>query len=223
MGWWTTNKSGEELMQGDEPYDIMGEAFQKIAAEYQKEWNRKPTLSELLHTIQSVLSAGADDFFSDAARVDIVEVSVKTKTSAKKKSVQVGDVFAIPLATGYVFGRVFDSNPDDMGLLVGVYDGVSKKILSPESLKGSNLIFPLFFYGGDALRRDRWKIIGNLPIQPNEFTFPKFKEGHEGLGWWIREGNQKRPATEAEVRDLEYATLYPTEAVEDRIRKHFKM
>jgi len=60
MGWWTINRSGRELVLGDTPFDIIGEAFQQVAQEYQEGWNRKPTLAEVIETIETVLAIGVD-------------------------------------------------------------------------------------------------------------------------------------------------------------------
>lgn len=56
MGWWTTNKDGhsfssnprKEMLWGDEPADIMGDALDKIVKVFEEGWERKPTLDELV-------------------------------------------------------------------------------------------------------------------------------------------------------------------------------
>ena len=59
MGWWKINsvekggiacdtKEGQELYNGDGPADLMGEALDKIAHEYQISFGRYPKREELL-------------------------------------------------------------------------------------------------------------------------------------------------------------------------------
>ena len=67
------------------------------------------------------------------------------------------------------------------------------------------------------MKRWKWKIIGNLPIEADEFEYPKHKEGLEGMGWWIRDKDRVYEAAAEEVQDLEYATLWSAKAVEKRI------
>lgn len=55
MGWWRATKDGgslamEEtgLIWGDGPADVMGPALDAIIAQFEMEWNRKPTMDELI-------------------------------------------------------------------------------------------------------------------------------------------------------------------------------
>jgi hypothetical protein len=42
------------------------------------------------------------------------------------------------------------------------------------------------------------------------------------MGWWVAQGDTKVEATEEEVKDLEYATVWSVEEVEERILKHIE-
>ena len=44
MGWWKVQ--GTDVTLGDIPLDILGDGVRRIAAEYQREWNRLPTQRE---------------------------------------------------------------------------------------------------------------------------------------------------------------------------------
>lgn len=221
MGWWTLKQAGQELLQGDIPYDIVGDALEQIAQEYQKEWKRKPTLSEIVHTIETVLSVGAENFLTDAEEIEIAHLAVKTRRRRKSQPFQVGDFFAIPLTSGqYAFGRIL-SDFSDMGMLICIYDGLSTRILAPSQLKGRKFIFTPFYYAGEAWRTWKWKIIGNMPLESDEFVYPKHKEGAPGMGWWIRDRDKVRKATTEEAEGLEYATLWSTQSVEEQIVDYF--
>lgn len=55
MGWWDTNEKGqsfipsenEEMVWGDGPADILDDAISQIISEFQRVWDRKPTLAEM--------------------------------------------------------------------------------------------------------------------------------------------------------------------------------
>jgi len=225
MGWWTAERSGKELVLGDIPYDIVGDAFEQVAQEYEQDWGRKPTLAEIIQTVEAVLAVGVHVYLSDAEELEIVGLTVKTKKRRKSQPFRVGDFFAIPLGSGlHAFGRILsDLRLGDMGaMLVGIYDKVNTKMLTPMQLKGEQFMFPPFYCDDDGWKTWRWKIIGNIPVEPDEFEYPKHKEGLEGLGWWIRDRDQVYEATDEEVRDLEYASLWSTGAVEKRIMKYLR-
>ncbi len=60
-GWWRTKKTGGmhpdgDLIMGDEPADIMGEALSAIQAAYQERWDREPSKEELRRVFNFVLA-----------------------------------------------------------------------------------------------------------------------------------------------------------------------
>jgi hypothetical protein len=222
MGWWSIKHSGEELIQGDAPYDILGDSFEQLAQEYEEEWDRKPTLAELVYAIETVLAASIDKYASGGDELEIVSLAVETKTRRKSQSFRIGDFFAIPLDEElYAFGRILsDLEANDLGMLVGIYDRVSKRILAPMELKETGFMFMPFHCDDEGWKTWRWKIIGNMLVEPDEYTYPSYKEGFEGMGWWIVDPDAKREATEEEVRGLEYASMWPVDEVEERILKH---
>ncbi|MDV3306835.1 hypothetical protein K7Z75_24740 [Mycobacterium avium subsp. hominissuis] len=54
MGWWTTNETGTsfaadgDLMWGDSVADMMDETLGRIVEEFQRSWNRNPSMRELI-------------------------------------------------------------------------------------------------------------------------------------------------------------------------------
>lgn len=218
MGWWTVHQSGQEILQGDEPYDIMGDALEQIAQVYERDLNRKPTLIEIIQTVQATLNSGAEDYFSEGVEAQIVKLIPKTK-KVKSYQYQVGDFFIVPFhGKGYAYGRILsDLRFPEMGMLVGIYAKVSKRPLAPQQLVGNKFISSPFYYGGEGWKSGRWKIIGNMPVSSDEFTYPKHKLGDNDSGWRIRDKDRIYKATAEEVIDLDYATLWSTKAVEQRI------
>lgn len=55
MGWWRADKEGHSLLLeetgmvwGDRPADLMGDALIEIFRSFLEEWERKPTMDELM-------------------------------------------------------------------------------------------------------------------------------------------------------------------------------
>lgn len=222
MGWWAVDKDGQELLQGDAPYDLAGEVFDKIAQEYLQDWERKPTLSELLHTIEVILKSDLERYVSDGDTTELIGLSTKTKKRSKSQPYKVGDFFTIPLKDDrYSFGRILsDILKGRMGMLVGVYDLVSDRIVSTSALRGRPFIFTPFYCSDQGWVTWRWKIIGNAPVASDDFEHPKFKQGTESIGWKIVDKDRTYNATEDDVANLEYAELWSMNAVEWRIQQY---
>jgi len=224
MGWWSEDTQSEQLLQGDEPYDIAVKAFEEISASYQREWKRKPTLKEVLRTIEVVLKVGAGEYLSGQEDLELVGLTAKTKKRRRRQPYHVGDFFAIPRPGGlYAFGRILsDLGARLMGPLIGIYDTTSHHPLRPEQLRGGRFMFDPFYHGCEACETGRWRILGNLPVRPDEFTYPKFRLGHPALGWQIEEGGKVRDATEEEVQGLDFARVWPAGKVEARIMRRLE-
>lgn len=224
MGWWTEDHLGQEVMQGDTPYDIMMDAFEKIVSAYQNNFERKPTLSEIVRMTEVILTVGADNYFQNGDSLEITKLTMKTKERKKYQKCQVGDFFIVPFKRDiYAFGRVLsDLKVNHLGMLIGIYNKFSKRILSPLQLKNDVFMFTPFYCSNEGWKNGKWRIIGNIPIISGDFIYPKHKEGIEGLGWWIIEGNEQREATQQEVEDMEYAQLWSAKAVEERIIAHLE-
>lgn len=70
MGWWSTDKHGHsfakdaddpEMVWGDGPADILDAALAKIIGEFQTDWGRKPTISELRAGLEFSAHVALDD------------------------------------------------------------------------------------------------------------------------------------------------------------------
>lgn len=224
MGWWDIEENGKQITQGDEPYDIMGEAFDQVVKCYQKNLGRKPTLDELSKTMEIVLASGSDIYLANGNQIEIVEFSIKTKKRGKIQRFQVGDFFIVPLENNlYAFGRILsDIRVEEMGMLVSIYKQTSNTILDIRTLKGTEFMFTPFYCSDEGWKSWKWKINGNIPIESDEFVYPKHKLGLEGLGWQIRDGDKIYEATSEEVEHLDYASIWSVETVEYRIKEYLK-
>jgi hypothetical protein len=69
MGWWEQNEQGvsfadaegEEMVWGDGPADTMGAAVDEIVAEFERDWDRKPTKAEIRAGLEFVLGGYKDE------------------------------------------------------------------------------------------------------------------------------------------------------------------
>jgi hypothetical protein len=68
MGWWRAGKDGSSLHReetglvwGDGPADIMDDAIDKIVAEFQRDYGRKPSRDELTAGLLFSLGAYEED------------------------------------------------------------------------------------------------------------------------------------------------------------------
>jgi hypothetical protein len=69
MGWWNQNEQGvsfadaaegDEMVWGDAPADVMGDAVDKIVDEFKQAWDRVPTKAEVRAGLEFTLG-GFDD------------------------------------------------------------------------------------------------------------------------------------------------------------------
>src|SRR5262249_13988222 len=132
----------EDALIGDEPFDTVSECFRKVARLYKRDLKRKPSLRELVGTVQAVLEAQLQDHTSDGESAELASLTFKTRKSPKRQRYAKGDILKAPAANGEpVYGRVFDPEHgpqwtgSDFGPFVGVYDslGMIKAISTPSS------------------------------------------------------------------------------------------
>ena len=170
MGWFHAGESGEELIIGDGTLDAVDDMIHTVCKEYQEDLNRKPSLNEMIKSIEITLIASADRFFSGCEELEITEIKAKTKRRKKKQSYQDGDFFAIPLSNKkFAFGRVLDAPNFTFGFL----DLISTRIVPPPKLQGYSYRC-IIICAEDGISSWRWKVIGNIPLGPKEYTGTEF-------------------------------------------------
>lgn len=137
---------------------------------------------------------------------------------------KVGDVYQIPLPDGrFAFAQYLQWN-EEMGCLIRVFDFLLDH--EPESLAALKLageMFPPVFAGlKAAVKADRWKRIGSMPV-PN-FTFPTFRctsatKPGTYENWWLWDGGAQRfiGKLPEELRSLEVEVSWGYELLEERI------
>jgi hypothetical protein len=132
-----------------------------------------------------------------------------------------GDFLLAPLGEGqHAFGRVLETNKlRSLGVLVTMYSGAETTVPPLADIKARPRQPSLFYMDPGTWRDAKWRIVGHLPIEPGEFPTPRFKEGLDGVGWFIREGESVTPASADEVRGLEYLSIRPPRAVTSELRR----
>jgi hypothetical protein len=142
------------------------------------------------------------------------------------KRIKPGDCFAIPLPDGrHAYCKYMFWN-DDFGYLIRVFDTVTEAglpIASDADLQSAGEMFPPVFVGlKAAIRNQRWKFIGNLPV--TEFRFPVFRatsatKPGQYDNWWLWDGQERRfiGKLPTELRSLEIEQIWGYELLEERI------
>ena len=61
----------DHALIGDEPFDLVSECFRKVVRLYKRDLKRKPSLRELVGTVQAVLEAQLQDHTSDGELAEL--------------------------------------------------------------------------------------------------------------------------------------------------------
>src|SRR5690348_1415122 len=119
------DKPSDESVIGDEPFDLVSDCFQEVAALYQRDMGRLPSLRELVGTVKAVLETQLQDHTSDGETAELTGLTFKVRPIPKRQKFAVGDVLMAKAANGQsIYGRVFEIDAA-WGPLVGVYDSLA--------------------------------------------------------------------------------------------------
>ena len=166
------DKPSETELIGDEPFDLVSEALDKVVDCYQKDLQRKPTTFELVKTFERVLAPRFFETTFEGETAELVSISAKTKKISKRQKCQAGDFVKAQLSDGrFVFGRVFEVGR--YGPQVGVYDSAGLETPSFEELKKRKLIVKVFPIHKELMEARSWIVIGNLPIDEYDNGQPR--------------------------------------------------
>ncbi|HMP83577.1 MAG TPA: hypothetical protein PKA41_12830 [Verrucomicrobiota bacterium] len=166
------SKPNDTELIGDEPFDIISEALDKVVACYQKDLGRKPATVELVKTFEHVLAPRFFETVLDGGTTELVSVSFKVKKIPKRQKYQAGDFVKAQLADGReVFGRVFEVGP--FGPLVGVYDSAGLESPALEELRKRKLIVKVFPIHKELMEARSWLVFDHLPIDAFDDNQPR--------------------------------------------------
>jgi Immunity protein 26 len=132
-----------------------------------------------------------------------------------------GAFFEIKLPNGkFSYGRIL---PKATYAFYDIYS--ENKISDINEIDGKKVLFRVAVHN-DAISKNRWKILGTLPLVKELMILPlKFIQDElEPSQFEIYEPNTGKisPATKVEVIGLERAAVWDPEYVEDRIIDHFE-
>ncbi|HWH79651.1 MAG TPA: hypothetical protein VNT76_19865, partial [Candidatus Binatus sp.] len=77
---------------GDEPFDIIANALERVMKCYEQDLGRKPTALELVKTFERVLAPRFGDAVQKGATEESVSVWFKTKHIPRRQKFVLGDV-----------------------------------------------------------------------------------------------------------------------------------
>jgi hypothetical protein len=175
----TKNPSDDALI-GDEPFDLVTDCFRKVVRLYKRDLKRKPSLREIVGTVQAVLEAQLQDHTSDGEAAELTALNFKTRKIPKRQKYAKGDILkALAANSEPVFGRVFDPDlgpqwkASDFGPFVGVYDSLGMDEKDLVAIIQRPLIVKVFPIHRELLEKREWLVVGNKPLteadglQPN--------------------------------------------------------
>jgi hypothetical protein len=167
------NDPSNTAVIGDEPFDLISDCFRKVARLYQRDWTRKPSLYELIGTVQSVLEAQLQDCTSDGESAELASLRFKTRKIPKRQKYVKGDVLKAEAANGEaIFARLFDIDPW-LGPMVGVYDSLGMSSTDLDAIIQKPLIVKIFPIHRELLEKREWLVIGNRPLSKADAELPR--------------------------------------------------
>ena len=114
-----SRKPKSRLYIGDECFDLVSECFAEVCRLYERDWKRKPKLSELVGTIEAVLETQLQDYTSDGNTSEIESITCKTRKRPKRQKFAVGDILMAKADDGQaIYARIFAID-EMMGPMVG--------------------------------------------------------------------------------------------------------
>ena len=177
MSWSPLDESNptDDQVIGDEPFDLISDCFGKVTKLYKRDWERKPTLKELIGTVRAVLEAQIQDHTSDGQTAELVGLTFKTRKIPKRQKFAKGDILKATTANGQpVYARIFEILPQ-LGPLVGVYDSIGMVEAQLEAIIARPLIVKLNLIHRENLEKRAWLVIGNRPVTEVEQALPRVR------------------------------------------------
>jgi hypothetical protein len=167
------NNARSKEVIGDDPFDLISACFGKVAQLYKRDWKRKPSLRELLGTVEAVLAAQLQDHTTDGESAELVSLTFKTQKIPKRQKYAKGDVVKAVAANGKpIYGRIFDVERA-IGPLVGVYDSLGMSQTDLDAIIQRPLVVKVFPTHPETLEKREWLVIGNRPVTRIEAKLPR--------------------------------------------------
>jgi hypothetical protein len=169
MGWslLDENDPSQQAFIGDQPFDLISECFDQVARLYERDWQRKPSLQELVGTIQAVLETQLPDHTIDGESAELVSLKFKTRKYAP------GDILQAKAANGEpIYARLFNDDPQ-LGPFVGVYESLGMSAQDLDAIIRRPLVVKIFPIHHEIMEKREWLVIGNRPLTPADRKLPR--------------------------------------------------
>jgi len=144
-----------------------------------------------------------------------------------RKSVEVGDIFEIPLSKGRrAFGRYVYADKRK-GPLIEVFNLIvaKDKDVDPWEVVSKPRLFPPVITGlFAAVRTSMWKVVGNVPVE--QFEYPRFistfedEKTGEARVWFLWDGRKETKigwSLPEDYKELEFLMVWDPHDVVQRI------
>jgi hypothetical protein len=166
-------KPSEDALIGDETFDIISHAFENVVRVYKRDLKRKPSLRELVATVQAVLEAQLQDHASDGEIAELTALTFKTRKIPKRQKYAKGDILKAEAANREpIYGRIFEIDPL-MGPFVGVYDSLGMADADLDAIIQRPLVVKAFPIHREILEKRGWLVIGNRPLTAANLELPR--------------------------------------------------
>ena len=167
------NYPSNDAVIGDEPVDLVSECFRKVTRLYKRDWGRKPSVRELVGTVQAVLEAQLQDHTSDGESAELASLTFKTRKIPKRQKYAKGDVLKATAANGEpIYARIYEIDPG-LGPFVGVYDSLGMPQTDLDAIIQRPLVVKIFPIHRENLEKRGWLVIGNRPLTAADAKLPR--------------------------------------------------
>lgn len=204
MSWSPMNASdaSDDAVIGDEPYDLVSECFRQVVRSYQRDWKRKPSLRELVGTVQAVLDAQLQDHTSDGETAELISLSFKTRKIPRRQKYTVGDVLRAKAANGKAIYAHFRDRCG-AGPFVGVYDSLGMSQTDVDAIIQRRLVVKVFPTHRETLEMREWLVIGNRPLTAADAHLPRGPLRIAGTNQQLQAANYYYGLAPASFRNIE--------------------
>ena len=177
MGWepLDLNDLQNQEVIGDEPFDELGFAIEKVAEYYKRDWGRLPSLNELITTFQQALATRVYKIIQEGEDHELISIKAKLKKIPTRQKCKVGDVLKAKLKDGQsIYARIFAKESPGLGYMVGVYDSRGMMESELDKIIANPLIVKLAPINSELIQdQSKWKVVGHRPITEDVSRMPK--------------------------------------------------
>ncbi|GGE86107.1 Imm26 family immunity protein [Priestia taiwanensis] len=203
--------------------------YKEMVSLYQSEYKRFPTIQEVEQILATALKYQQSIDFKGNEGIEIHDVKIKTTKAKKTQFFKPGDIVAIPLNHGeiYGYGMILSGGPkkQDEDTYIKFTNIFTKEILNIIEFRKKEYkeLFLLNCAFGSITARI-WKIIGEVPYNPQSFKIPNFLQTLSSTERWVIIGGDvgnKRYAEKKEISELNPFGIFGNGSIEVMLYERF--